>query len=97
MHPNGQYNSLPVLNDYNLIGRTRKNKPLQNATQPLVKTFQKVAVALSTTMNSNSPSWIQHAVGYISVSSKLPTLRFASPTVTVLAKLGLLKRVTLLI
>ena len=38
-----------------------------NATQPLINTFRKVANALPTTGNISSPSWIWHAVGFISV------------------------------
>ena len=59
--------TMPVLNDYNLIGSARRNKPLQNATQQLVNTFWKVANALPTTRNFNLPSWIWHAAGFISV------------------------------
>ena len=71
-------NSIPVLNNYNLIACVRKNKPLKNVTQPLVNTFCKVVNALPTTRNINSPSSIKHAVNFISVCQKQPTSRYST-------------------
>ena len=65
-----------VLNNTNLIGCARRNKPLQNGTQSLVNTLSKVANSLPDAMNINAPSWIWHAVGFISVCEKLPISKY---------------------